>query len=73
LFKKQFLVIGNEKRGLARFNSVLGKLGLTSRLLTNSNKYDSKLLKDVIDYQKVDELLEIERERSKQFLLNALR
>lgn len=72
LFKKQFIVIGNEKRGLARFNSILGKLGLTHRLLTDSNKFNKSMLFDKIDYESVFDLLEIERKKSKSFLLDAL-
>jgi hypothetical protein len=73
LFKKQFLVIGNEKRGLARFNSILGKLGLMDRLITNKNKYNREVLSKPIDFKLIHEKLEKEKTFSKSFLLEALK
>lgn len=37
LFKKTFIVIGNEKRGMARFHSLLEMFGLEDRLMTTEN------------------------------------
>jgi len=73
LFKKQFLVIGNPERGLARFISFLSIVGLESRLLLPENSFDlESIVNSVIDYEKIT--LETERLRaiSKQFLLGAL-
>ena len=73
LFKKQFLVIGNEKRGLARFNSILGKLGLLDRLITRKNPYNVEMLSKKIDYERVYKVLESEKTFSKNFIINALK
>ncbi|WP_417699406.1 polysaccharide pyruvyl transferase family protein [Pseudoalteromonas lipolytica] len=72
IFKKQFIVIGNEKRGLARFQSLLNKLGLQERLISLSNieKYQ-KILKSNIDYDDVNKILDKEIEFSVSFLNKA--
>jgi hypothetical protein len=73
LFKKQFLVIGNPERGLARFTSFLSIVGLESRLLLPENSFDLEgIVNSVIDYENI--ALEVEKLRaiSKQFLLGAL-
>ncbi|WP_218599661.1 polysaccharide pyruvyl transferase family protein [Polaribacter sp. NJDZ03] len=73
LFKKQFLVIGNERRGLARFNSILSKLGLMDRLITSKNPYNKEMLFKKINFNEVQELLNKEKVASKSFLLSALK
>lgn len=72
IFKKQFIVIGNEKRGLARFQSLLNKLGLQERLISLSNIEEyKKILKSNIDYDAVNKILDKEIELSISFLNNA--
>ena len=39
LFKKQFIVVGNKKRGNARFNSLLKMFGLEDRLVDESTDF----------------------------------
>ena len=39
IFGKPFLVIGNEKRGLARFNSLLSMFSLNSNIIADINEY----------------------------------
>ena len=73
LFKKQFLVIGNERRGLARFNSILGKFGLKDRLITENKLFDKSILEQKINYDEVYNILDKEREFSASFLLNSLK
>ena len=36
LFRKQFLVVGNKKRGLTRFQALLGQFNLTDRLINHT-------------------------------------
>ena len=69
IFKKQFVVVGNKERGMARFESLLSMFGLEDRLVTT----DADVLAlPQIDYnsvyQKYDEL----KIRSWNFLENAL-
>ena len=73
LFKKNFITIGNNQRGIARFVSLLDMLGLKDRLLTDFDKrIISKLVYKRIDYTKVDVVINNEREKSIRFIRNCL-
>lgn len=65
LFEKQFVVVGNEKRGLSRFRSLLGMFGLEDRLLTDGCPID--YLQE-INFMEVYKLLTSNRENSIRFL-----
>jgi hypothetical protein len=73
LFKKPFLVVGNNERGMARFSSLLKMFGLENRLLLNTNELPMELLTDVIDWEKVNALLDTKREEAISFLINSLK
>lgn len=67
LFEKDFVVIGNKERGLSRFYSLLGSLGLQSRLVSNYEDL-SKLVKSNIDYALVEPKLAALKKKSMSFL-----
>ncbi len=73
IFNKQFIVIGNSKRGLDRFFSVLGKFSLKDRFIDENN-----LSKDVvinlpdIDYKIVNQRMAEEKRKSFDFLNKSL-
>ena len=67
IFKKQFVVIGNEKRGLSRFSSLLAMFGLESRIVLKSENFNVRNLDD-IDYDSVYEKLETYKNKSLTFL-----
>ena len=70
IFNKPFIVIGNEGRGLARFETLLSTFNLSDRFVTNANQLSSKSI--VLDYTEVNEILEKERKESLSFLKSAL-
>lgn len=70
LFHKQFLVIENKDRGLARIHSLLSMFGLEDRL-TSDTGLDINRMK-TINYDRVDEILAKHREDSRSFLIQAL-
>lgn len=70
LFHKQFLVIGNEERGLARIHSLLSMFGLEDRL-TSDTSLDTNSI-GTINYDKVDEILNKHRKDSESFLVEIL-
>lgn len=70
LFKKQFVVVGNKERGMARFESLLNMFGLENRLV--DEKIDVNSLQS-IDYDKVYDLYRKLKEKSLMFLLDSLR
>lgn len=68
IFNKQFVVIGNTERGMARFTSLLKQFGLTNRLSVD-------MLPDVtrtIDYQSINKILNDRRIEGINFLRNSL-
>ncbi len=65
IFRKNFITIGNKNRGLSRFNSILSKLGLQDRLISDVSDYSGYLN---IDWSKVEDLLDIAKSRSYDFL-----
>ena len=58
LFRKQFVVYGNESRGMARFHILLSAFGLEDRLVSNYEQYKELT---PIDYDTVYEKLDIWR------------
>lgn len=64
LFHKPFITIGNSRRGLARFTSLLSLFNLEDRLVTAEGDVNPELLKSDIDWVRVDERLRSERARS---------
>lgn len=76
-FKRNFIAIGNKRRGMARFESLLGLLGLNDRLIRGGRAEDIEDIKSVIscdiDYSKLDGRLSLLREKSAQFLSLSLR
>lgn len=73
LARKNFITIGNPHRGIDRFLTLLGKLGLKERLVLDDHLENVvSLVTTPIDYAQVDEILRILRRRSREFLLEAL-
>lgn len=73
IFNKPFLVIANIERGVSRFTSLLKILGLEERLISLNTDWDQELLNKVIDYEKINKIINDEREKSKNYLLNLLK
>lgn len=73
IFKKQFVVLGNEHRGIERVESLLTLLSLQERLIRSVDDYEyEKVLNSKIDYKKVDVKLDLERKSSMDFLYSSL-
>lgn len=70
LFKKPFVCINNNKRGSARFISLLGKLNLLDRLVDIDEDFSEslKVLCQTINYDEVDGKLEFYRHQSLDYL-----
>lgn len=71
LFKKQFSVIVNKKRGQNRFFTLLSKFGLLDRIVFDDNGIE-KNINTPIDYKSIEELLVEEREKSLYFIKSSL-
>lgn len=71
IFEKQFLVIGNERRGLTRFTSLLKTFGLQSRLITNISSLSSFLLQT--GFSRILMKKNWQKEESLRFLVSSLK
>lgn len=71
IFEKQFSCIGNMKRGLSRFTTLLDRIGLSDHLVFDP-KEAVALIDKKIDYNSVNACLQSDIERSKSWLNNAL-
>lgn len=73
IFHKKFVVVANPGRGIARLETLLGKVGLKDRFFTNiEDVMKSGILDKEIDYNEVDKKLEVHRKYSMEFLEKAL-
>lgn len=73
IYEKPFVCIGNEARGMSRFESLLEVFGLTDRMVLDAKEIvnNKKLIMD-IDYAPVRAKLQKEREQSILWLKKAL-
>ena len=72
IFNKPFIAIGNVKRGVTRFSSLLKILGLEDRLVL---KYDESILEKIktpINYEEVNRLLEEKKKEAFDYLEKSL-
>lgn len=67
LFNKPFVTIGNKRRGLARFESLLRMFSLEDRLVTSLEEVKN-ILNKPINYVQVNQKLEFERNKALNFL-----
>lgn len=72
LFKKSFVVIGNEDRGIDRFVTLLDSLGLSNHLVSSYEEYVNKVdtLLTPIDYEKVYSKYNQLKVKSLEFIRN---
>lgn len=69
IFNKPFVCLGNEKRGSARFDSLLGTFGLKDRLAINPTPEQVRqILNTPVDWDKVNAIRRSEQERAFEFL-----
>jgi hypothetical protein len=73
LFNKPFIAIGNARRGLTRFESLLQLFGLEERLVTDINNVKNNLFYDKIEWNRVNDILADERAKSIKFLQDGLK
>ena len=70
IFNKPFISISNSDRGATRFRSLLKIFSLEDRLLTSLDEINHQLIIKPINYDLVNNLLEIERKKSVSYLTN---
>ena len=73
IFNKPFVCLGNEARGSARFDSLLGTFGLQNRLLNNPTAEQvTECMNTPIDWKQVNSIRCSEKQRALQFLKDSL-
>ncbi len=72
IFNKPFIAIGNKKRGMARFTSLLRTFKLEDRLVSSIDEVTPELINQKIDWESVNSIKKIEQERSHKFLISHL-
>jgi hypothetical protein len=72
IFNKPFIAIGNAKRGITRFTSLLNTLGLEDRLVTDTEADILPLVRTKIDFDFVNQKLEQKKKEAFFFLKKAL-
>ncbi len=72
LFEKPFIVIGNKRRGMARFESLLGELGIKERLITEDDNNYLEIAMQPINWDDVRRKLEMRRSICGDFLKKGL-
>jgi len=74
IFQKHFVVVPNVERGIDRFTSLLGQLGLQDRILTAEDGADvERVMAAAIDYPRVNAILSELRAQSSEYLLSRTR
>jgi len=72
LFKKNFALLTNKKRGVSRMDSFLTLVGQRNRLFQGlDDLLKSEIWHQEIDYIQVETKLNVVREKSREFLINA--
>lgn len=71
LFNKNFIAYGNKSRGLTRFESLLQTFNLTANLVTDETNLEQFAI-PTIEWKNVNRILELERSKSINFLVNSL-
>ena len=73
IFNKPFLALGNTKRGMTRFTSLVKLLGLEDRIILSADSYLTERLYVPIDFQKVNEILKTKQLDAFKFLSESLK
>ncbi len=68
IFNVPFIVVANQQRGVARFESILRALGLEDRMVMSVNEIDMEKLAAPIDWSEVNAKLAELRNESQSFL-----
>lgn len=64
IFNKDFIVYGNKKRGLSRFNSLINMFNIKDRFIYKSEDYNSLFIQKSIDWKIINNNLQINKLKS---------
>lgn len=72
IFNKPFIAVGNAKRGLSRFHSLLQIFGLEDRLISDQQQVTPELIAAAIDWDKVNLIRQNKAREAQAFLARHL-
>ena len=72
IFRKKFICIANQHRGITRLENLLKQLNLESQFCLDINKFEEEKIVTEIDYEKVEQILAKEKIKSINFLKKSL-
>lgn len=72
MFNKPFVAYANKGRGLTRFHSLLRMFDLEDRLISSVTELDEQKINKKINWEKVNQILDVNRKKSKGDLLQSL-
>lgn len=64
IFNKEFIVYGNEGRGMSRFNSLLSLYNINSHMVYSSNDYSHKMITKKINWGIVNDIMAEENHKA---------
>ncbi len=72
LFNKPFIAIGNKKRGITRFKSLLEIFNLNNRLIYDLEDINTPLIQEELDWKEINKILAVKKKETDEFfeLLN---
>jgi hypothetical protein len=73
IFNKPFLALGNTKRGMTRFSSLVKLFGLEDRIILSADSHLTEKLYSPIDFQQVNEILKTKQLEAYKFLSDSLK
>lgn len=73
IFNKPFISVGNKKRGMTRFHSLLAIFGLENRLIGESEMDIKEIINTPIDFENVNKIIEKKKKEALQYLEDALK
>ena len=72
IFNKPFIAIGNKRRGMTRFTSLLKSFNLESRLLLEAKDLNERVIQAPINWSRVNELICEKRNEASEYLSKTL-
>ncbi len=72
IFNKPFISIGNKKRGMTRFDSLLKMFGLENRLIDNSATNGLEIIHEKIDFNRINKILDDKKKEAMLYMKEAL-
>ena len=70
IFNKPFISISNERRGISRFNALLGMFSLKNRLISIDDHIQNIEDKNPIDYKSINQKIHLEKKKSLSYIVN---